>query len=240
MAISLAKNARFLMLDTETIYTDQSVYELGFIIFDSVTLEPLHQYQAYIKNTLESAIYYTLKNSGVFPKFWPSTRLDLFSTLKTSKPLNDVIGDLLNAIQYHNVQGIIAHNVNFDINAIYKTVKKYSPELYDNVLTKLISIVKLELSGYFVHNLPAETAFKTVHKLKSGCTTFKADYLVPALLGSESSQNHDALGDAMNQLALLRIVKGRYANTGTIYGNMVMWHKLQHHNDRHLGTGAID
>lgn len=240
MAISLAKNARFLMLDTETIYTDKSMYELGFIVFDGETLAPLYKYQAYIKNTLESAIFYTLKNNGMFPRFWPNTRLDLFSTLKKSKPLQDVIGDLLNAIQQHNIQGIIAHNVNFDISAIYKTVKKYSPELYDNVLTTLIRVEKLELSGYFVHNLPAETAFDTVHKVKSGCTTFKADYIVPALLGSDSSQNHDALGDCLNQLALLGIVKGRYANTGTIYGNMVAWHKLHHNNDRHLGTGAID
>ena len=240
MAISLQKNPRYLMLDTETIYSDQSVYELGFIIFDSVTTAPLYKYQAYIKNTLESAIFYTLKNNGVFPRFWPSTRLDLFSTLKKSKPLQDVIGDLLNAIQNHNVQGIIAHNVNFDVNAIYKTVKKYSPELYDNVLTKLISIEKLELSGYFVHNLPPKIAFNTVHKVKSGCTTFKADYLVPALLGNNSSQNHDALGDCSNQLALLGIVKGKYTNSGTIYGNMVLWHKLHHNNDRHLGNGAID
>lgn len=240
MAISLEKNPRFIMLDTETIYADQSVYELGFIVFDSVTLAPLHKYQAYIKDTLESAVFYTLKNNGNYPKFWPSTRLDMFKTLKQSKPLQEAISDLLNAIQVHDVQGIIAHNVNFDLSAIYKTVKKYSPELYDQLFNKLVGIEKLELSGFFVHNLPAQTAFNTVHKIKSGCTTFKADYLVPALLGSDSSQNHDALGDCQNQLALLGIVKGRYANRGTIYGNMIAWHKLHHNNDRHLGTDGIE
>lgn len=238
--INLTKNKRFLMLDTETIYSDQSAYEIGFIVFDSETLAPLYKYQAYIKNVLESAIFYTLKNGGVFPKFWPSTRLDMFKTLKQAKPLQDVIGDLLNAIQAHDVQAIIAHNVNFDLNAVYKTVKKYSPELYDAVFNKLVIIEKLELSGYFVHNLPPETAYTTVHKIKSGCTTFKADYLVPALLGSDSSQNHDALGDCLNQLALLGIVKGKYANSGTIYGNMVLWHKIHHNNDRHLGIDGIE
>lgn len=228
------------MLDTETIYADQSVYELGFIVFDSVTLSPLYKYQAYVKNTLESACFYTLKNFGNYPKFWPSSRLDLFKTLKQSKPLKDVISDLLKAIGKHDVQAIIAHNVCFDLSAIYKTVKKYSPELYDKLFNRLVRIEKLELSGYFVHNLPPQTAYNTVHKIKSGCTTFKADYIVPVLLGSDSSQKHDALGDCQNQLALLGRVMGKYANTGTIYGNMIAWHKLHHDNLRHLGNGEID
>lgn len=240
MAISLAKNPRFLMLDTETIYNDKTMYEIGFIIFDSVTLAPVYEYQAYIQESMQSACYYTLKNNGNYPKYWPSTRLDLFKVLKQSKPLTTVLSDLLDVMVKNGVKHIIAHNVNFDLLAVYNTTKKYTPDAYDSLFDTLSNIVKLELSGYFVHNLPPKTAFNTVHKVKSGCTTFKADYLVPALLGNNSSQKHDALGDCHNQLALLGIVKGKYTNSGTIYGNMVLWHRLHHNNDRHLGNGAID
>ena len=68
--------------------------------------------------------------------------------------------------------------------------------------------------------------------------TFKADYLAPCLVGN--NQEHDALGDCMNQLELYKLTKGKYANQGTIYANMLAHHKIKHDDNKRLGGSQID
>ena len=68
--------------------------------------------------------------------------------------------------------------------------------------------------------------------------TFKADYLAPCLLGS--TQNHDALGDCINQIAIYKLTKGKYQNQGTIYANMLKHHALKHEDNKRLGNSSLD
>ena len=229
-------NPRYLMLDTETIYLKKRVYELAFVVFDSVTCEHLHKARFYIRQTVESAVYYFIRNQKN-PIFWPN-RLNALEVLKHGDCVTWEIAksQLLGVISRYSVSAIIAHNINFDISAIYST-----NNLYTDVTTNepfLSNIDKLELSGYFIHGLPLMVAYNVPYKVKSGCMTFKADFLVPCLLGN--SQNHDALSDCMNQIALFKLTKGKYQNQGSIYGNMLAHHALKHDNKKRLGGSSLE
>ena len=242
--VSLAKNPLFMMVDTETIYMKKRVYELGFIVFDSVTCRIVDEDRFLIKETLESALYYFLRH-GKTPVFWPDSRLNVLDCMKHNDctTWRDAINTMLNALDKHDIKSLIAHNINFDIGAIYKTSELYSTDVdYQDVFESLVMREKLELSGYFITGLPENLAYLLPHKKKSGCATFKADFLVPALVeGGE--QNHDALGDCFNQLQLYKIAieeSGLYKNTGSIFGNMQAYHKQQYDNARRLGTSELE
>lgn len=236
MAISLKKNPRFLMLDTETIYLKKRVYELAFVVFDSVTCLPLYKARFYIRQTVESAVYYFIRNQKN-PVFW-SNRLNALDVLKHGDCVTweHAKSELLSVISRYGVSAIIAHNVNFDVSAIYSTNNLYTDDTTNPPF--LSHIGKLELSGYFIHGLPKMVAYNVPYKQKSGCVTFKADYLAPCLLGS--SQNHNALGDCMNQIELYKITKGRYQNQGSIYGNMIKHHTIKHDDNKRLGDSSLD
>lgn len=249
--LTLKKNPLFCMLDTETYSTfsiniekstetktafneHKKAYEIGFVIFDSVTCQPVRKYQAYILEAVfEAMMYY--KRNGKYPKYWPS-RLNASEILKDSVFWQDAKSELLKALKAFNVRDIIAHNVNFDVNALYKTNEAYTQPRDKTPF--LIHFNKLELSGYFVYGLPLMAAYNAPFKIKSGCLTFKADYLVPLLV--DGIQAHDALGDCMNQLALYKLTKGRYANKGTIYHNMLAHHALKHDDNKRLGNSSLD
>ena len=240
--VNLAKNPLFMMIDTETIYMRKRVYELGFIVFDSVTCRVIKKGRFLIKETLESALYYFLQH-GKTPIFWPDSRLNVMDCMKHKDCMlwQDAIGALLASVKKYDVAAFIAHNISFDIEAIYKTGKLYSSD-FDSVFSVMSPIEKLELSGYFIHGLPDNLAYNMPHKVKSGCMTMKADFLVPALIAG-ASQNHDALGDCVNQLALYKIAtenNGRYQNQGTIYANMQMFHAVQYESARRLGTSELE
>lgn len=239
--VILAKNPLFMMVDTETIYMKKRVYELGFIVFDSVTCAVIDKGCFLIKETLESAVFYFLRH-GKTPIFWPN-RLNAIDCLKQSVSWQDAINTMLNALDKYDIMHIIAHNINFDVGAIYKTSELYSSDLeYQDVFESLVMREKLELSGYFITGLPENLAYLLPHKKKSGCATFKADFLVPALVQG-GNQNHDALGDCFNQLQLYKIAigeSGLYKNTGSIYGNMQAYHKAQYDNARRLGTSELE
>lgn len=237
MAISLAKNARFLMLDTETIYLKKQVYEIAFVVFDAITCEPLYKARYYIRETVESACYYYLRNQKT-PIFWPN-RLNALTLLGYTDCVSWEIAKnhMLRVISSYGVSAIIAHNVNFDVSAIYSTNNKYASDGTENTAF-LSHIEKLELSGYFVTGLPSMAAYNVPFKVKSGCATFKADYLVPLL--ANGIQAHDALGDCLNQLALYKLTKGDYKNSGTIYGNMLAHHKAKHNDNKRLGDSSLD
>lgn len=233
--ITLAKNPLYAMVDTETIYMKKRVYELAAVVFDSVTCNIVESKTWYIKETIESAIFYQLRHKKP-PIFWPS-RLNPLNLLKESIPFDQALTEFLLMLQKHDVKSLIAHNINFDISAIYQTANLYSDKLGNNQAF-LSSYEKLELSGFFVHGLPLMTAYNVPFKLKSGCMTFKADYLAPCLLGA--SQNHDAIGDCYNQVNLYKLTKGNYTNTGTIYGNMLAHHKVKHDDNKRLGDTSLD
>lgn len=230
--LTLAKNPLFAMIDTETIYLKKRVYELAIVVFDSVTCEIVASKKWYIKETLESAVFYQLRHNKP-PIFWPS-RLNPLTLLKDAHTWQDAIEEFNMILAKNDVQALIAHNINFDISAIYKTDSLYT----NNVIAFLAKYEKLELSGYFIHGLPLMAAYNVPYKTKSGCMTFKADYLAPCLLGS--TQNHDALGDCYNQLALYKLTKGQYANKGTIYHNMLAHHALKHDDNKRLGDSSLD
>lgn len=242
--VSLAKNPLFMMIDTETIYLKKRVYELGYIVFDSVTCAVVDKGRFLIRETCESALYYFVRHQKM-PIFWPESRLSVTKCLKEKDCVSwqDAICALLASVRKHDITAFIAHNIAFDIGAIYKTAELYSSESdYNSMFSIMSRIEKLELSGYFIHGLPDNLAYLLPHKKKSGCATFKADYLVPAIVAG-ASQNHDALGDCINQLALYKIAtesNGRYQNQGTIYGNMQMFHKVQYDNARRLGISELE
>lgn len=244
MSVTLAKNPLFLMVDTETIYLKKRIYELAFMVFDSITCEVIDNKRFFIKETLESAAYYFLRH-GKTPIFWPESRLNILECLKDKDTVTwqTAQDNLLLMLAKYDIKDIIAHNINFDLSAIYKTAELYSDDRdYAILLDKLPRYEKLELSGFFIHGLPSGLAYDIPFKMKSGCATFKADYLVPALVKG-GSQNHDALGDCMNQLQLYKAAianSGKYQNQGTIYGNMQMFHKVQYDNARRLGTSELD
>lgn len=238
--VSLAKNPLFLMVDTETIYLHKRVYELGYIVFDSVTCQIVDKGRFLIRETLESALYCFLKLKKM-PIFWPDSRLNVIDCMKHKDCVSwqDAIGALLASVRKHDIAAFIAHNINFDIEAIYKTSKMYSSESeYNSMFSITAGIKKLELSGYFIHNLAKNTAFNVPFKAKSGCMTFKADYLVPYLIGG--IQAHDALGDCQNQLDIYKLTKGRYQNQGSIFGNMKAYHAVQHDKALRLGNREIE
>ena len=140
----------------------------------------------------------------------------------------------------NDVSALIAHNINFDIGAIYTTNNLYKAEDFnfsDND-PFLSGYEKLELSGFFIHGLPKMAAYNVPYKVKSGCMTFKADFLVPCL--TSGTQQHDALGDCINQVELYRLTMGRYQNQGTIYANMLAHHKIQHDDNKRLGDSSLD
>jgi hypothetical protein len=177
------------------------------------------------------------------PIFWPESRLNVMNCLKDKDCVSwsDAIGALLASVRKYDVSAFIAHNINFDVGAIYKTSELYSDD-FDGVFSVMSPIEKLELSGYFIHGLPDNLAYNMPHKMKSGCMTMKADFLVPALVAG-ASQNHDALGDCVNQLALYKIAtdnNGRYQNQGTIYANMQMFHAVQYESARRLGISELE
>lgn len=237
MAISLQKNARFLMLDTETIYLQKQVYELAFVVFDAVTCEAIYKTRYYIRETVESAAYYFIRNKKT-PIFWPN-RLNALDVLKHDDCVSWELAknQLLSVLSWYGVDAIIAHNVNFDLSAIYSTNNKYASDNTEDTAF-LSHIEKLELSGYFVHGLPSMVAYNVPYKAKSGCATFKADFLVPLL--ANGIQAHDALGDCLNQLALYKLTKGDYKNNGTIYANMLAHHKAKHNDNKRLGDSSLD
>lgn len=242
--VSLAKNPLFMMIDTETIYMKKRVYELGYIVFDSVTCAVVDKGRFLIRETCESSLYYFVRHQKM-PIFWPESRLSVTQCLKAKDCLlwSDAIAAMLASVRKHDIAAFIAHNIAFDVSAIYKTAELYSSESdYNSMFSIMSGIEKLELSGYFIHGLPDNLAYDMPHKVKSGCMTMKADHLVPALVEG-ASQNHDALGDCMNQLQLYKIAtenNGRYQNQGTIYGNMQMFHKVQYDNARRLGTSELE
>ena len=231
---TLTKNPLFAMLDTETVYLKKRVYELALIIFDSVTCEVITSKKWYIKETLEGAVYYQLRHSKP-PIFWPS-RLNALSLLKDAVAWQDAIAEFLTLLEINGVSSLIAHNVNFDINAIYATENKIRGMNAGGPF--LANYEKLELSGFFVHGLPLMAAYNVPYKLKSGCMTFKADYLVPCF--TNGTQNHDALGDCYNQLELYKLTKGKYQNQGTIYHNMLAHHRLKHAGNKRLGSDSLE
>lgn len=236
--LSLTKNPLFGMLDTETIYLKKRVYELAVVIFDSITCDIIASKKWYIKETVESALYYQLRHNKA-PIFWPN-RLNPFQVLKACVSWQQALDEFMLLLSKHDIKSLIAHNVNFDVGAIYSTNNLYgTKDTQDKAF--LSQYEKLELSGYFVYGLPKMTAFHVPYKVKSGCMTFKADHIAPCLLGV--TQNHDAIGDCMNQIELYKIViQGgtRYANNGTIYANMLAHHKAKHNGNKRLGDSSID
>lgn len=242
--VSLAKNPLFMMIDTETIYMKKRVYELGFIVFDSVTCAIVDKGRFLILETCESALYYFLSHKKM-PIFWPESRLSVMDCMKEKDCVTwqDAINTMLSMIDKYDIKSLIAHNIGFDVSAIYKTSEIYSSDYdYNSMFDFISSMNKLELSGYFITGLPENLAYLLPHKKKSGCMTMKADFLVPALVEG-ANQNHDALGDCYNQLALYKIAtenNGRYQNQGTIYANMKMFHIVQYENARRLGISELE
>jgi len=232
--LSLTKNPLFAMIDTETIYLRKRVYELAIVIFDSVTCATIQSKKWYIKESLESAIFYQIRNNKQ-PIFWP-TRLNPLTLLKESVSWQQALDEFMLILSKHDVKSLIAHNINFDISAIYSTNNLYCENEENKPF--LANYNKLELSGYFVHGLPRMAAYNVPFKAKSGCMTFKADHLVPCLLGA--TQNHDALGDCENQIQLYKLTKGQYANAGTIYANMLAHHKARHNDNKRLGDTSLE
>lgn len=230
--ITLAKNPLYAMIDTETIYLKKRVYELAVVIFDSVTCQIVDKKKWYIKETVESALYYQLRNSKP-PIFWPN-KLSPFQVLKDAVTWQNAIAEFMAMLSKHDVKDLIAHNINFDVSAIYATNNLYGLD----ETPFLSSYEKLELSGYFVHGLPLMAAYNVPYKLKSGCMTFKADYLAPCLVGA--SQNHDAIGDCYNQIELYKLTKGKYQNQGTIFANMKKHHALKHDDNKRLGDTSLE
>lgn len=238
MAVSLKKAPLYMMLDTETIFLHKKAYEIAFLVFDSISCQVITKGRFLIAETIKSALWYTATR-GQTPIFWPH-RLDMAACLRSSDcvPLKKALDVLSRVIKDNGVSAIIAHNVSFDISALYSTEKAYI-EPSDCVLFDTIGhINKLELSGFFVHNLSKVSAFNVPFKVKSGCMTFKADYLVPYLTGG--IQAHDALGDCQNQLAIYKLTNGRYQNQGSIFGNMKAYHAVQHDKALRLGNREIE
>ena len=234
MAISLKKNERYLMLDTETIYLKKRIYELAFVVFDAVTCVPLYKARFYIRETVESAAYYFLRSHKT-PIFWPN-RLNALDVLKNADCVSWEVAknQLVSVISSYGVNAIIAHNINFDVSAIYATDTFYTGD----IIAFLADYPKLELSGYFIHGLPLMAAYNVPYKAKSGCMTFKADFLAPCLLGA--TQNHNALDDCYNQIELYKLTKGKYQNSGSIYSNMLAHHKAKHDDNKRLGDSSLD
>ncbi len=220
------------MIDTETIFLKKRAYELAIVIFDSVTCQPIVSKKWYVKETIESGIYYQLRHNKT-PIFWPS-RLNPLTLLKESVAWEQAKNEFLAMLKAHSVESLIAHNINFDIQAIYATDSFYTGD----IIAFLADYPKLELSGYFVHGLPLMAAYNVPYKAKSGCMTFKADYLAPCLLGA--TQNHDALGDCYNQIELYKLTKGKHQNQGTIYHNMLKHHAVKHNDNKRLGDSSLD
>lgn len=231
MTISLKKAPLFAMIDTETIYMKKRVYELAIVVFDSVTCQTIASKKWYIKETIESGIYYQLRHNKP-PIFWPS-RLNPLTLLKESVSWKQAKNDFLSTLKAHGVESLIAHNINFDVQAIYSTDSLYTGD----IIAFLAGYPKLELSGYFIHGLPLMAAYNVPYKSKSGCMTFKADFLAPCLLGA--TQNHDALSDCHNQIALYNLTRGKYQNQGTIYANMLKHHALKHDDNKRLGDSSL-
>ncbi len=233
--ISLVKNDLYCMIDTETIYMKKRIYELAAVVFDSVTCDIVASKKWYIKESLESAVFYQLRHNKA-PIFWP-TRLNPLALLKESVTWQQALDEFMLLLSKNDVNAIIAHNVNFDVGAIYSTNNLYgTKDTQDKAF--LSSYEKLELSGYFVHGLPKMTAYNVPFKIKSGLMTFKADFIAPCLIGT--TQDHNAIGDCMNQIELYKLTKGHYANNGTIYGNMKAHHKAKHNDNKRLGGSSID
>lgn len=239
--LTLEKSKIFLMLDSETVFnSNKRAYELAFVVFDSLTCKILHKVRYLVRETLMTIGYYKLKRDE-WPIYWPSSRLDLFDCLSSSDclPLADIMASLSSIIKDYDISALIAHNIQFDLSAIYGTCVKYGD--IDSALSLLMDLPKLELSGFFIHGLPEGMAENMPHKQKSGCMTFKADHLCPSLLGT--SQNHNALEDCQNQISLYKIAlenSGVYVNRGTIYANMVEFHKVQYENARFLGNSTLE
>ena len=223
------------MIDTETIYLKKRVYELALVVFDSVTCAIVESKKWYIRESVESALFYQLRHNKP-PIFWPN-RLNPFQVLKECVSWQKAIDEFMIILSKNDVKELIAHNINFDVSAIYATHNLYGNQGTEG-LTFLVNFTKLELSGYFIHGLPLMAAYNVPYKVKSGCMTFKADYLAPCLVGAK--QNHDAIGDCLNQIELYKLTKGRYQNQGTIYANMRKHHAIKHDDQKRLGYTSRD
>lgn len=130
--LSLKKNPLFCMLDTETIYLRKRVYELAVVIFDSVTCDIVASKKWYIRETVESALHYQLRHNKQ-PIFWPN-RLNPFSVLKDTNCVNwsTAISEFLAMLHKNDVSALIAHNINFDVGAIYSTNNLYGENEENN------------------------------------------------------------------------------------------------------------
>ena len=153
MSVSLEKRELFCMVDTETVYLKKRVYELAFSVYDSVTCDIVESRKFFVRETLESAMYYFLRHNKM-PIFWPQ-RLNVTDCLKQSVTWQSAIDSMLLVLKKHDIKNIIAHNVSFDVSAIYKTSELYCDvSEYDKMFDFVSCMNKLELSGFFVHGLP--------------------------------------------------------------------------------------
>lgn len=220
----------FLMLDTETFGFERTLYEYGFTVVRKGAIVATRSY--IVAESLEQAEQ-VFNRSGRFPKWFPDRiARDFDKAWNASHSKAKVIEAIVDSLEYARKNGLklVAKNPGFDVPVIEQflgTPFFQHDEVFD-------------MQRMLVNCLPKKYA-KCVPYTKSGLATFKADYLVPFLLGDNFSQAHDAGGDSLNQaLIVLKLAKRKrkYSESAKVYEYMRDFH-AKYDIPLFSGTGFI-
>ena len=220
----------FLMIDTETFGFERTLYEYGFTMVRKGSVIATRSYL--VTENLENAENH-FQQKGNFPKWFPDRiAKDFDAYWDKSFSRDKVVSAIVDSIEYarKNKLKIIAKNPGFDIPVIEQflgTAFFQHEEVFD-------------MQRMLVNTLPKKYAFYVPYT-KSGLATFRADYLVPFILGDKFVQTHDAGGDSLNQsLIVLKLAKRkkRYSDSGKVYEYMRDFH-AKYDIPLYSGTGFL-
>ena len=213
----------FLMIDTETFGDsrydtcgEKNLYEFGFTLVLKGQVSITRAYLCRDSIEYAESVY---DETGYFPTYFPD------------RIARDFDAYIARAIDRINVADVICRAIDYARKNRIAIVAK-NPAFDCAVLEKYMGFNLLDVSecrdmqAMLVKALPKKYAFSVPHT-SSGLATFRADYLVPFMLGSDFVQAHDAGGDSLNQaLIVLKLAKRKQgkSNSTQVFQMMQEFH----------------
>lgn len=226
----------FLMIDTETFGDvrfdgrecgSRNLYEFGFCLMQKGEIV---SNRAFLCADALNYCQDFKDNRGRFPTYFPDRiMLDFDAHYNASISKNDMGDVICRAIQYarKNKLPIVAKNPCFDCGVINQYLG------FDLLVTDEC----IDLQARLVKALPKKYAY-SVPNTASGLATFKADHVVPFLLGAGFTQAHDAAGDAKNQALIMLLLDKRKKGTSRFTSVVDMMREYHSLNNVPLFSGT--
>lgn len=192
---------KIIVLDTETLgLQNPTIYELGFIIYDTETNSIIKERDYLIKQVYD--------NLDLFNTAYYSSKRPIYEEMLVSKLIKRVywgyaLNMLLKDIEKYNVSEIYAYNSRFDKNAINHTIqalngaKGFESEILD-IMNYIQPIVSTQDYQGFCESNGYMTKHKTPRPQKKAETLYR--YLTN---NTDFIEDHMALSDSQIELTIL-------------------------------------